>query len=296
MNYRTKAARKQGTRSKPTKKHHLKKKPPVRKPYVKKSKQTVAHRFSALSPPTIGINYSVVDDEYTRPVKLTQKKSKKYHKSFLILLLHILATYKRINPQLIPPETRQSPPKQRTTGRAYTLALKSKPGDFCSGRTDCGYYPRTEMPQVDNSKDEEKFKKSLNSNGYKIKLVKEFDFKQFPKPTQREISLAKVGGICGHKSLKGENPIILLKVRFEIAGKIETKYAIIDGHHRSVALSTPGCGVGSKAPALVVRSPNILKVPDGVSNPTPTINSGLDLEFTRLRNVIPASLMKGYTF
>jgi hypothetical protein len=295
MNYRTKVARKQAVRSKHAK-QQLKRKKLVKEPYSVKIKQFTVRRLSNKLPTDILTNYSRLEDEYSKPVKLTQKKPRKYHKSFLILLLHILATHNRINPKLKPPKVLSPPNMKKTKGPSYSVALKPRPSDFCSGREDCGYYPRTEMPQVDNSKDEQKFKKSLKSNDYKIKLVKEFDFKKFPKPTQREISLAKVGNICGYKSLTGDNPIILLKVRFEIAGKIETKYAIIDGHHRSVALSTPECGIGHKAPALVVSSPRILKIPDDVSNPIPTINSGLDLEFTRLRDVIPKSLMKGYAF
>ena len=155
------------------------------------------------------------------------------------------------------------------------------------------------MPQIENEDDLDVFSEALSSQ-YNITYEENFDYSTSTvKPTQAEISKLRVDTICSLERLEG-NPIILLQVDFRNSAdnSIQSKHAIIDGHHRAMALANPTCRSGSTYKTIIVSYKGDINLLDSYSREKKKnfINNTLDKQFASLKRKLPPDLFKGHAF
>lgn len=192
--------------------------------------------------------------------------------------------------------------KKKKSSKKKTTAVANRTrhsNNLCSHRNNCGTIARKNMPQIENEDDLDVFSKALSSQ-YNITYVENFDYSTSTvKPTQAEISALRVDKICSLERLEG-NPIILLQVDFRNSAdnSIQSKHAIIDGHHRAMALSNPNCRSGSTYKTIIVSYKDDINLPDSYSKEKKKIfiNNMLDEQFALLKSKLPADLFKGHAF
>ena len=186
--------------------------------------------------------------------------------------------------------------KKKKSSKKKTTAVAN---NLCSNRNNCGTIARKKMPQIENEDDLDVFSEALSSQ-YNITYEENFDYSTSTvKPTQAEISKLRVDTICSLERLEG-NPIILLQVDFRNSAdnSIQSKHAIIDGHHRAMALANPTCRSGSTYKTIIVSYKGDINLLDSYSREKKKnfINNTLDKQFASLKRKLPPDLFKGHAF